>query len=224
MEQEFRFDIHIHTAYSCDGNLSLELLMDLARQAGLGAIAITDHNTLQGAQRAQQQFSGLRPLIISGEEISTEYGDITGIFLSEEIRSRVFAEVIDEIREQGGLSIFPHPFRRKKFPPADQIGKINFIESINSRTSCEKNNAAFSLATELKRPVIAGSDSHFSWEIGNAWNSASVPAEPEPDDVRSLLLEKAFEVHGLPVNPLVRKSNLMLSYLLKNLRRTCGQG
>ena len=221
MEQEFRFDIHIHTAYSCDGNLSLEHLMVLARRSGLGAIAITDHNTLKGAQRAQQQFSGLLPLVIPGEEISTEYGDIMGIFLAEEIRSRVFADVIDEIRDQGGLSILPHPFRRKKFPPAGQIARVNFIESVNSRTSREKNDAAFRLATELKRPVIAGSDSHFSWEIGNAWNAADIPAEPGPDDIRSLLLANAYEVHGLQVNPLVRKSNLMLSYLVKNLRRTC---
>jgi len=223
MEQEFRFDIHIHTAYSCDGTLSPGHLMDLARRAGLGAIAITDHNTLEGAQRAQQQCSGHVPIIIPGEEISTEYGDIIGIFLAEEIRSRVFAEVIDEIRDQGGLSILPHPFRRKKFPPSDQIERINFIESMNSRTSREKNDAAFRLAAELKRPVIAGSDSHFSWEIGNAWNAADIPAGPGPDDVRSLLLAGAFEVHGLPIKPLVRKSNLMLSYLVKNLRRTCSR-
>jgi len=135
----------------------------------------------------------------------------------------VFAEVIDEIRDQGGLSILPHPFRRKKFPPSDQIERIDFIESVNSRTSREKNDAAFHLAAELKRPIIAGSDSHFSWEIGNAWNAADGPAEPGSEDIRSLLLADAFEVHGLPVNPLVRKSNLMLSYLAKKLRRTCNR-
>ena len=223
MDQEFRFDIHIHTVYSCDGTISLEHLMDLARQAGLGAIAITDHNTLRGAQMAQRQFSGVHPLIIPGEEISTEYGDISGIFLNEEIRSRLFVEVIDEIRDQGGLSILPHPMRRKKFPPSDQIAKINFIESVNSRTSREKNDAAFHLATELKRPVIAGSDSHFSWEVGNAWNSAAVTEEPGLEELQSILLANTFAVHGLPVNPIVRKSNLMMSYLLKKMRRSCCQ-
>jgi hypothetical protein len=223
MVQEFRFDFHIHTAYSCDGNLSLEHLLDLTRRSGLGVIAITDHNTMRGLQKVPQQFSGVSPLVIPGEEVSTDYGDITGIFLSEEIRSRVFAEVIDEIHDQGGLSIFPHPLRRKKNPPKDLIVDIDFIESVNSRTSHEKNEAALQLAMELKRPVIAGSDSHFSWEIGNAWNSADIPAEPGPEEIRSILLANAFEVHGLPVNPLVRKSNLMLSYFLKNLRRTCRQ-
>lgn len=223
MEQEFRFDIHIHTVYSCDGTLSLEHLMNLARQVGLGAIAITDHNTMRGAQMAQRKFPGVCPLVIPGEEISTEYGDLTGIFLNEEIRSRVFAEVIDEIRDQGGLSILPHPMRRKKFPPSDQIAKINFIESVNSRTSREKNEDAFRLATELKRPVIAGSDTHFSWEVGNAWNSVAITAEPGLEELRSLLLANTFAVHGLPVNPIVRKSNLMLSYLLKKMRISCCQ-
>jgi len=223
MAREFRFDIHCHTVYSCDGNLTPEHLIDLACRAGLGAIAITDHNTMKGVQVDHKQPSHSGPLIIPGEEISTEFGDIIGIFLNEEIRSRVFAEVTDEIHDQGGMSILPHPLRRKKCPPPDQIEKIHFIESVNSRTSREKNEAALHLAREFKRPVIAGSDSHFSWEIGNAWNSADIPAEPGPDEIRSILQANAIEVHGLPVNPLVRQSNLMLSYFLKNLRRTCRQ-
>lgn len=221
MNQEFRFDIHSHTTYSCDGNLAPVHLIELARRAGLSAIAITDHNTLKGALKAQQDFSGKCPLIIPGEEIRTEYGDIIGIFLSEEIKSRVFAEVIDEIRDQGGLSILPHPMRRKIFPPVEQIARINFIESINSRTSQEKNGAALRLATELKIPGIAGSDSHFSWEVGNAWNSALVTAEPGIEQCRSILCAKNFETHGLPVNPILRKSNLMFSYLLKKMQRSC---
>jgi len=220
MEQEFRFDIHCHTSYSCDGSLSPEDLIRLARRAGLGALAITDHHTLRGAQVAQRHLSEDQPFVINGEEVRTEFGDIIGIFLSEEIQSRVFEEVLDEIRDQGGLSILPHPLRRKNFPPSDQVSRINFIESINSRTSTDKNNDAFRFAMELKKPVIAGSDTHFSWEIGNAWNTVKVFREYDSEELRSLLLANTFTVHAIPVNPLVRKSNLMLSYLLKKIR-TC---
>ncbi len=220
MDQEFRFDVHCHTAYSCDGCLSPKRLIGLAQKAGLGAIAITDHNTLHGARVAQQLASDDNPHIITGEEVGTEFGDIIGIFLSEEIRSRVFAEVIDEINDQGGLSILPHPMRRKNFPPRDQIARISFIESVNSRTSLEKNNSARLLATELHRPEIAGSDSHFSWEIGNAWNSARLTAGSGSEDLRSALLANAFSVHGMQVNPIMRRSNLLFSYILKNLRRS----
>ena len=83
MAREFRFDLHCHTVYSCDGNLMPERLMDLACHVGLGAIAITDHNTMKGVGVAQQQQSSGGPVIVPGEEISTEYGDIIGIFLND---------------------------------------------------------------------------------------------------------------------------------------------
>ena len=40
-------DLHIHTTYS-DGIDSPEKIVSLAKSAGLGAIAITDHDTLDG--------------------------------------------------------------------------------------------------------------------------------------------------------------------------------
>ena len=85
MRQEFRFDIHSHTVYSCDGSLSPEYLVKLARRADLGAIAITDYNTIRGAQEAQLQQSEDCPIIIPGVEDSTVFAVIIGIFLSEEI-------------------------------------------------------------------------------------------------------------------------------------------
>lgn len=45
-----------------------------------------------------------------GSEISTERGEVIGLFLSEEIISRNFLEVIDLIKEQGGIVVLPHPF------------------------------------------------------------------------------------------------------------------
>lgn len=39
-----RFDLHMHSEYSCDGEKTVAELLSLAREAGLAQIAITDHN------------------------------------------------------------------------------------------------------------------------------------------------------------------------------------
>nr|WP_243687478.1 hypothetical protein [Methanobacterium formicicum] len=47
--------------------------------------------------------------VIVGSEIGTERGEVIGLFLSEEIVSHRLVEVVDEIREQDGLVVLPHP-------------------------------------------------------------------------------------------------------------------
>ncbi|MDW8268737.1 MAG: PHP domain-containing protein, partial [Anaerolineae bacterium] len=44
-------DLHLHTTFS-DGVGTVEAVLEAARRAGLDIIAITDHDTLQGAWRA----------------------------------------------------------------------------------------------------------------------------------------------------------------------------
>lgn len=43
-------DLHIHSLYS-DGTLTPEKILSLAATAGVSHIAITDHDTLEGARR-----------------------------------------------------------------------------------------------------------------------------------------------------------------------------
>ena len=45
-------DLHCHSKLS-DGSTSLEDIVFYAKRAGLDALAITDHDTLSGASRAQ---------------------------------------------------------------------------------------------------------------------------------------------------------------------------
>lgn len=63
-------DLHLHTTCS-DGKLTPEQLTELAFSRGLGAIAITDHDTVDGIERAvkkAQYFSN--PEVIPGIEIN----------------------------------------------------------------------------------------------------------------------------------------------------------
>src|SRR5271155_147552 len=66
-----RADLHIHTTAS-DGDYSPSQVVALARQAGLLAVAITDHDTLAAVKEAQNAVAG-QIEIVPGVEISTEY-------------------------------------------------------------------------------------------------------------------------------------------------------
>lgn len=78
-------DLHCHSVFS-DGTEEPEALAAMARKAGLGALALTDHNTVDGLSRflaARQE--GLR--LVPGVEFSTDYRGtelhILALFLRE---------------------------------------------------------------------------------------------------------------------------------------------
>jgi predicted metal-dependent phosphoesterase TrpH len=64
-----RADLHVHTTHS-DGEYTPSQVVALARQAGLRAVAVTDHDTLAGVAEAQHAAGELIELV-AGVEIST---------------------------------------------------------------------------------------------------------------------------------------------------------
>ena len=51
-------DLHMHTDHSHDCATPVEVLLATAREQGLGAIAVTDHNEISGALEAREQARG----------------------------------------------------------------------------------------------------------------------------------------------------------------------
>lgn len=66
-------DLHTHSSVS-DGTETPAQLMSAAVRAGLGTIAITDHDSTAGWQEAQLAASGSSLTVIPGMEFSTRYG------------------------------------------------------------------------------------------------------------------------------------------------------
>lgn len=62
-------DLHIHSTAS-DGTLTPHAILDLARRLELGAIAITDHDTVDGARQILEPPLPETPQVLSGVEIS----------------------------------------------------------------------------------------------------------------------------------------------------------
>jgi len=166
-------DLHIHTAYSFDCNMSLESITNRCIKVGINCIAVADHGAITGALKLNE----IAPFtVIVAEEILTPLGEIMGLFLSHEIPSGISAEeAIARIKAQGGLVCLPHPFDRLrgvKLREAERLlPDIDIIEVFNSRALALGNSdkEAKLLAQKYGLLCSAGSDAHIPWEIGHAY-------------------------------------------------------
>lgn len=79
-------DLQTHTTAS-DGALLPSLVVQAAKDAGLYAIAITDHDTVDGLGEADDAGARLGVRIVAGVELSTHFGDdelhLLGLHLSD---------------------------------------------------------------------------------------------------------------------------------------------
>src|SRR5947209_827408 len=83
-------ELHCHTVFSLDGIMPLESLLGTAEKVGLDALAITDHDTIEGAKELQRlaQARGVPLQIIVGEEKTLSDGShVIGLFLERPIES-----------------------------------------------------------------------------------------------------------------------------------------
>jgi hypothetical protein len=169
-------DLHMHTDHSPDSATPVEVLLETARDRGLGAIAITDHNVISGALEARELAAGMDGIeVIVAEEIKTaEEGEVIGLFLEQEIpRGMTMAETIAEIRRQGGLVYVPHPFDRMHSVPdyehlLEFVDEIDILEVFNPRITLSSfNEEAQRFATKYRIVPGAGSDSHVAQGLGS---------------------------------------------------------
>lgn len=65
-------DLHVHSTES-DGTLSPEELVRLAKEQGLAAMALTDHDTVSGLPAARMEAKKLSLELVPGIELSTDY-------------------------------------------------------------------------------------------------------------------------------------------------------
>ena len=167
-----RVDLHLHSNYSHDGRSSLPQLIERAAECGLDRIALTDHNTFEGAANLVR----LAPeLAIPGEEIKTLEGEVIGLFITSRIHPFLRPEeAMDQIHGMGGLVYLPHPLDRHRshFLPERVVGladRIDIIESYNPWCDASANQAAARLAEDLGKVAATGSDSHSADELGRSW-------------------------------------------------------
>lgn len=177
-----KVDLHVHTKYSGDSIFTFENLINACKKMGVDCVAITDHDTIEGALKFREIASHFakasqdKPFnVIVGEEIRTNDGEISGLFLNEEIPPGLSAEeTIARIKSQGGLVYIPHPysFFRREAMYIDKLHEIysnaDIIECYNGRNFLFfENKRAIKFARERNIIMGAGSDAHHQGEIGN---------------------------------------------------------
>jgi predicted metal-dependent phosphoesterase TrpH len=169
-------DLHMHTDHSGDCATPVEVLLQTARDRGLGAIAITDHNEVSGALEAAAVAESMPDLkVIVAEEVMTAgQGEVIGLFLKAKIpKGLSMAETIAAIREQGGLVYVPHPFDRLHSVPdyehlLDIVEEVDLLEVFNPRVALTAfNEEAVRFAGKYRIIPAAGSDSHVAQGLGS---------------------------------------------------------
>lgn len=157
---------HVHTDYSDDSDNSIEHLLDAAARCGVDVLAVTDHDTLDGAWAlADVAPSGLT--IIVGQEISTVDGHLIGLFLHEAIAPNLpVRAAAREVHRQGGLVVVPHPFN-VMFGCGlceavyEIVDLIDIVEVSNAQNLLPfPNSKARQFATFSELPMLVGTDSH----------------------------------------------------------------
>jgi len=167
-----RVDLHLHSRYSHDSSTTLEALIARARECELDRIALTDHNTVEGALKLAE----IAPqLAIVGEEAKTREGEVIGLFITRRIPPYLSPEdAMDMIHAMGGLVYVPHPLDRNRAHYSGErlvalAPRIDIVEVYNPWADAAANRAAADLAAELGKVTATGSDSHGTVEIGRSW-------------------------------------------------------
>lgn len=199
-----RMEFHSHTSYSADGHISLAGLVRAVRRARLDAVAITDHDTIEGAVEFRR-LCALRSLefeIIVGEERTLDDGShLIGLFLQERLSASTFDDVVREIRGQNGLCIVPHPLRHRDGALSGDVSRLERLrqlqgvscglEIFNPRCSYEENVAARGLLSS-GLCAVGGSDAHYESDHGEAINLLSFAGDVEST------VRQAFAGHAAP--------------------------
>ena len=169
-----RIDLHMHTHFSPDSILEPQEMVDRCLEMGLDCIAVTDHNTIEGALEVRD----LAPFpVIVGEEIKSLGGEIIGLFLCKEVpKARPPLETVKRIKDQGGLVAIPHPFdhfRRsviKRSALEEILPYVDIVEAFNARNTLQRDNRkALELALQHDILTSAVSDSHTRVELGRTY-------------------------------------------------------
>ncbi|MEM2995261.1 MAG: CehA/McbA family metallohydrolase [Candidatus Bathyarchaeia archaeon] len=167
---QLKIDFHVHTCYSHDSVITPEELVFYAKKHGLDSVAVTDHDKIEGALKIAKKTN--YPIIV-GVEISSRDGHVLGLNIKEPIPKGLSAdETVDRIHGASGIAVACHPTALFKGSLSKNVNaKFDAFEVINSSAIPfgYLSNKNRKIASNLGIAQVAGSDAHYSPEIGCAY-------------------------------------------------------
>ena len=209
-------DLHVHSIYSRDSIITPEELVFYARKRGLTAVAITDHDQVEGARKIARETGFL---IIPGTEVSSSDGHIVGLCVREAIPKGLNSQdTVDLIHKAGGIAIACHPYALFKGSVGKYVTRdFDAVETRNASSFPFKTAAkrADLLANCLNLPKVAGTDAHIPQSIGRAYTLIDV--EPEVEAIIEAIFKGRCEPMGDPLTLSTRVQN-QIRFLKKYIR------
>ncbi|MGE5638262.1 MAG: CehA/McbA family metallohydrolase [Chloroflexota bacterium] len=216
---QIKADLHVHTTYSQDSMITPRDLVFYAKKKGLTAVAVTDHNCVEGAAKIAKETDFP---IIPGVEVDSIDGHIVGLNVKDIIPRGLSAiETAELIHAAGGIAVACHPYALFKGSLGRNVcAEFDAIEVINARAFPFKRSVkkAKETAERLKLSRVAGTDAHYGPQVGYGYTV--IDAELNVEAIMKAIVDGRCEAYGEPV-PIflnLRQQFQRLQRLTKKLR------
>jgi predicted metal-dependent phosphoesterase TrpH len=220
MTVQIRVDLHVHTTYSNDSLITPKDLIYYANKNGLNAVAVTDHDYLDGAVKIAREVKDF--LVIPGMEVSSSEGHIVALNVEEAIpRGLTAAETVDYIHKVGGVAIACHPYVYFKGCLRNAVcGTFDAIEVVNARAFPFQSsvNKAKEAAVNFKLSQVGGTDAHYGPQIGYGYTIIDAEEATVEAVTRAIVLGRC-QAYGRQV-PIVLNVQQQIQRVKRMVKKT----
>ncbi len=209
-KHEFSVDMHVHSMYSGESMAEPRDIIDAAREKGLDAICITEHESL----RASAPFEGLRKaarlVVLRGVELSTDSGHMLVYGVDDDEwadwgKDKIChaQELIARVKQMGGLVVPAHPYLIAGsnggspywWDPVITVDeRVKTLTGLGALEVCNGKHMKYPsicealgvLARKMGLPGIGGSDAHVPEDVGRSYTVFRTPVNTKEDLVRAI--------------------------------------
>ena len=181
-------DLHIHSQFSNDGELSVKNILNMCKTAGMKLVSITDHNSVKGINEVIKNDGGLS--VISGVELDCIYKGINlhllgyGFDHTRKEFLKIEEDIIDQEKEaaEKRIRLFQNttgiPVSVTEVLSASKNGIVTG-ELIAEIVLAKENVSEY----EVLKPYLPGGEKsdmpnvHFYWDFFSPEKQAYVPIQ-----------------------------------------------